>query len=48
MHKYYPEIVFNVDAYSGLNGTIYMQDQLEADCQADVYSITYTARRITT
>ena len=25
MHKYYPEIVFNVDAYSGLNGTIYMR-----------------------
>ena len=41
VHKYYPEIVFNVDAYSGPNGTIYMQDQLEADCQADVYSITY-------
>lgn len=46
VHKYYPEIVFNVDAYSGPNGTIYMQDQLEADCQADVYSITYTARRL--
>ena len=28
-------------SYSGPNGTIYMQDQLEADCQADVYSITY-------
>lgn len=41
VHKYYPEIVFDVDAYAGPNGTAYMQDQLASDNQADVYSISY-------
>lgn len=41
VHKYYPEIVFDVDPYSGPNGTIYMQDQLDSGNQADIYSISY-------
>lgn len=43
VHKTYPEIVFDVDAYSGQNGTDYMLDQLLADQQADIYSISYYA-----
>lgn len=41
VHKYYPEIVFDVDAYTGPNGTIYMQDQLESGYQTDIYSVSY-------
>lgn len=41
VHKYYPEIVFDVDVYSGPNSTTYMQDQLDAGYQADIYSISY-------
>ena len=41
VHKTYPEIVFEVDAYSGQNGTGYMSKQLETDNQADIYSISY-------
>lgn len=41
VHKTYPEIVFDVDAYTGPNGTAYMKDQLLANEQADIYSISY-------
>lgn len=41
VHKTYPEIVFDVDAYAGPNGTAYMTDQLLTGNQADIYSISY-------
>lgn len=41
VHKYYPEIVFDVDIYSGANSTTYMKDQLETGYQSDIYSISY-------
>lgn len=41
VHEKYPEIVLEVDCYSGHNGTAYMQDQLLTDNQADIYSISY-------
>lgn len=41
VHEKYPEIVFDVDAYAGANGTGYMLDQLKTDNLPDIYSISY-------
>ena len=41
VHKKYPEIVFNVDAYAGQNGTVYMENQLLSGDAPDIYSISY-------
>jgi len=38
VHKYYPEINFEVIPYAGLNGTIYMMDQLLSGEMPDIYS----------
>lgn len=41
VHEKYPEIIFDVDSYTGGNGTAYMTNQLLTNNQADIYSITY-------
>lgn len=41
VHKYYPEIVFDIDPYSGQNGTVYMENQIMTGNQPDITSISY-------
>lgn len=41
VHKTYPEINFEVDAYSGANGTDYMTSQFKTDNLSDIYSCSY-------
>lgn len=41
VHKTYPEIEFDVDAYAGQNGTVYMTNQFLSDDMPDIYSISY-------
>lgn len=41
VHKYYPEITFDVDAYNGNNATDYMLNQFRTDNLPDIYSMSY-------